>query len=91
MRFQRQAARIRHEAKAHGDKLPIAPYSSSELAYQELASDMCEYFDNIDGRSLNNLHSEWKSGRFDSAENDTDSEEYDAEIERQFPAPKESF
>jgi hypothetical protein len=36
------------------------------------------------------MHSAWRNGHFHSAENHVDSEDYDAEIERLFPAVPES-
>jgi hypothetical protein len=40
--------------------------------------------------SVVNMHSEWRNGHFHSAGSHVDSEDYDAEIERLFPAPLES-
>jgi hypothetical protein len=37
---------------------------------------------------LRNKHSNWNNGHLHPAENDIDSEDFDAEIERQFPAPR---
>src|ERR1700716_1937998 len=37
--------------------------------------------------ALRNKHSQWKNGHFHSADNHVESEDFDAEIERQFPAP----
>jgi hypothetical protein len=62
--------------------------SPSERAYRELATEMKDVFGNIDWRALSNKHSGWKNGRFHSADGVVDSEDFDAEIERQFPAHK---
>jgi len=48
---------------------------------------MKDDFGNIDWLALRNLHSKWKHGHFHSAENHVDSEDFDTEIERQFPSP----
>jgi hypothetical protein len=40
--------------------------------------------------ALSNMHSAWRNGHFHSAENHIDSEDFDAEIERLFPARLES-
>jgi hypothetical protein len=60
--------------------------SPSERAYRQLASEMKDDFGNIDWRALSNKHSAWRNGRYHSPENFVDSEDFDAEIERQFPA-----
>lgn len=60
----------------------------SERAYRQLAATMSEAFGNIDWLALRNKHSSWKSGRFHGLEEVADSEDFDAEIERQFPAHK---
>lgn len=62
--------------------------SPSERAYRQLAAEMKDIFGNIDWRALSNKHSSWKTGRFHSSERFVDSEDFDAEIERQFPAHK---
>ena len=43
-------------------------------------------FRNVDWLALRNKHSNWNNGHFHSAENHMDSEDFDAEIERLFPA-----
>jgi len=60
----------------------------SERAYRQLAAEMKDIFGNIDWRALSNKHSNWKTGRFYSSEGFVDSEDFDTEIERQFPAHK---
>jgi hypothetical protein len=60
----------------------------SERAYRVLATEFKDVFGNIDWLSLRNKHSSWKTGRFYPADSVVDSENFDAEIERQFPAHK---
>lgn len=60
----------------------------SERAYRQLVDEMNDVFPNIDWRALRNKHSAWKTGRFYSFESIVDSEDFDAEIKRQFPAPE---
>ena len=78
-------------AAAKGDVLPTAEPTPSELAYTEILnlSRMKHVFPNLDWETLRNKRSEWKNGHFHPVENDTDSEDFDAEIERQFPTPPE--
>jgi hypothetical protein len=47
-------------------------------------------FPNLEWQTLRNKHSAWNNGHFHPVENDTDSEDYEAEIERLFPAVPES-
>jgi hypothetical protein len=60
----------------------------SKRAYQNLAQKMAKDLGNIDWLALRNKHSKWKNGHNHSASNHIDSEDYDAEIDRRFPAPK---
>jgi hypothetical protein len=60
----------------------------SERAYRKLAEELSDVFGNIDWFALRNKHSGWKTGRFHSPEGFVDSEDFNAEIERQFPAHK---
>jgi hypothetical protein len=60
----------------------------SERAYRQLAEQMKDVFPGIDWRALRNKHSAWKRGRFHASEGFADSEDFDAEIERQFPSHK---
>jgi hypothetical protein len=66
------------------------PTASSERAYRTLARAMATDIGNIDWLALRNKHCKWKNGHFHPASNHIDSEDYDAEIERLFPAPPES-
>jgi hypothetical protein len=47
-------------------------------------------FPNIGWQALRNLHSKWNRGHFHSQDHHVDSDDYDAEIERLFPAPSKS-
>jgi hypothetical protein len=78
----------RDRAAAEGTVLADAEPTPSELTYIEILRDMQEDFRNIDWRALQNKHSEWKNGRFHPKENDVDSEDFEAEIERLFPSPQ---
>ena len=57
----------------------------SERAYRFLARRARKVLMNIDWASLRNKHTRWKRGRFHAIENSIDSEDYEAEIDRQFP------
>jgi hypothetical protein len=60
--------------------LARAEPTPSELAYTEILRDMPKDFVNISWQALRNKHSAWKSAI-------TDSDDFDTEIERLFPAP----
>ncbi|HWY02719.1 MAG TPA: hypothetical protein VNX60_03545 [Candidatus Acidoferrum sp.] len=77
-------------AAAESAILPGAERTPSESAYREILGDMMAEFPNIDWQALRNKHSKWKTGHFHSSENHVDSEDFDAEIERQFPEPPAS-
>jgi hypothetical protein len=89
-KHEREARQRRLSAAEEGTVLPSAERSPSELAYTEILKDMTEDFPNIGWTALRNKHSAWNSGRFHSAENHIESDDYDAEIARLFPAPPES-
>jgi len=72
------------------DVLSRTEQTASESAYREISQVMKADFPNIDWRALRNKHSAWKTGHFHLADNDVDSEDFDAEIERQFPEPTAS-
>jgi hypothetical protein len=57
----------------------------SERAYRRLADEMRDAFGPIDWLALRNKHSAWRSGRLHASEQRIDSDDFDAEIERQFP------
>jgi hypothetical protein len=64
--------------------------SPSLLAYDRLRKPISREFGPISREALSTMHSAWRNGHFHSAENQVDSEDYDAEIERLFPAVPES-
>jgi hypothetical protein len=64
--------------------------SPSLLAYDRLRKPISREFGPISREALSTMHSAWRNGHFHSAENHVDSEDYDAEIERRFPAVSES-
>jgi hypothetical protein len=64
--------------------------SPSLLAYDRLRKPISREFGPISREALSTMHSAWRNGHFHSAENHVDSEDYDAEIERLFPAVPES-
>jgi REP element-mobilizing transposase RayT len=90
-KHEEEARQKRLLAAAAGDTLASAEPTPSELAYTEILnlSRMKHVFPNLDWETLRNKRSEWKNGHFHPVVNDTDSEDFDAEIERQFPAPPE--
>jgi len=89
-RYEGEALQRRRSAAAEGSVLAGAEPTPSELAYREILQDMKAVFPNIDWLALRNKRSAWKNGHFHSADNDVDSEDFDAEIERHFPAPQRS-
>lgn len=60
--------------------------SPSLRAYGRLLQLMKRQFGPMTPEALRNMHSKWRNGHFHSAENQTDSEDFDAEVERLFPA-----
>jgi hypothetical protein len=64
--------------------------SPSLLAYDRLRKPISREFGPISREALSTMHSAWRNGHFHSAENQVDSEDYDAEIKRLFPAVPES-
>jgi hypothetical protein len=88
--YEEKAQRRRQYAAAKSDVPANAEPTPSELAYTEILQDMKADFPNIDWLALRNKHSAWNTGRFDSADNHVDSEDFDAEIDRQFPDPTAS-
>lgn len=87
-KYEQEAQQRRLLAAAEGAVLARAERPPSELAYTEILKAMQADFPNLDWLALRNKRSQWKNGHFHPAENDIDSEDYDAEIERLFPAPK---
>jgi hypothetical protein len=90
LEYEEKAQQRRQCAAAKGDVPAIAEPTPSELAYTEILQTMKADFPNIDWRALRNKHSAWKNGHFDSADNHIGSEDFDAEIDRQFPEPTAS-
>jgi hypothetical protein len=87
LKYEQEARQRRILASTDGDDLARAEPTPSELAYGEILREMKADFPNMDWRGLRNKHSQWKNGHFHSADNHVVSEDFDAEIERQFPAP----
>ena len=70
------------------DRRSTEKITPSERAYRQLLEEFKDIFGNIDWRALSNKHSAWKTGRFYSFEDLVDSEDFEAEIDRQFPSHK---
>jgi hypothetical protein len=87
--YEGDARQRRLYATAEGNVLPSGEQTPSELAYTELQNlkGSKAAFPNIGWQALRNKHSAWKSGYFHSEDNRIDSDDFDAEIERLFPAP----
>ncbi|UPK33584.1 hypothetical protein IVB18_36120 [Bradyrhizobium sp. 186] len=58
----------------------------SERAYEQLVREMKKDFGNIDWRALQNKRSAWRTGGLHASAETVDSEDFDAEIDQQFPA-----
>jgi hypothetical protein len=86
-KHQEKAQSRRRSAAAEGTLLPKTEPTPSELAYREILQHTQQDFPNMDWRALQNRHSAWKNGHFHSTE-PIGSEDFDAEIVRQFPAPQ---
>jgi hypothetical protein len=82
---ERKKDRLRKSGKAatKGD-------SPSLLAYQRLLRHMKHEFGPMTPEAFRNMHSQYRKGHFRSTENHIDAEDYDAEIDRLFPAAPES-
>jgi hypothetical protein len=91
-KYQGEARQRRHSAAAEGSVLPSAERTPSELAYTKIQKmkGVKAVFPNIGWLALRNLHCAWNRVHFHSAENHIESDDYDAEIARLFPAPRES-
>jgi hypothetical protein len=89
-KHEEEAQERKRLAAAEGTFLASTELKPSELAYTQILKDMQADFPNLHWETLRNKHSEWKTGHFHSAENEIDSEDYDAEIERLFPPAPES-
>jgi hypothetical protein len=84
-KYEEEVRHKRRSAAAEGTVLASAEPTPSELAYTEILQGMQADFPNIDWRALRNKHSAWNNGHLHPAENDTDSEDFDAETERLYP------
>ena len=83
-KHEEEARRRRLLAAAKGYVLPTAEPTASELAYTEILNlkHMKRLFPSHEWETLRNKHSAWNNGHFHPVENDTDSEDYEAEIEQ---------
>jgi hypothetical protein len=84
-KHEQEVRQKRRSAAAVGTVLASAEPTPSELAYTEILQDMQADFPNIDWRALRNKHSAWNNGHLHPAENDTDSEDFDAATEQLYP------
>lgn len=84
-KYRKQAQQKRHVAAARGDTLARAEQQPNEMTYTEFKAD----FPSIELEALRNKHCDWKNGRYHPVKNDVDSEDFEAEIERQFPPPRQ--
>lgn len=91
-KHEEEARQKRLLAAAAGDILASAEPSPSELAYTEILNlkHMKRLFPNLEWETLRNKRSAWNNGDFHPVENDTDSEDHEAEIDRLFPSVPES-
>jgi hypothetical protein len=91
-KYEGEARQRRLSAAAKGSVLPSAERTPSELAYTKIQKmkGVKAVFPNVGWQALRNLHSAWKKGHFHSLKNDIRSDDFDAEIDRLFPAPPES-
>jgi REP element-mobilizing transposase RayT len=91
-KHEKEAEQRRLLAAAAGDVLASAEPTPSELAYTAILNlkRMKRLFPNLDWQTLRNKHSAWNNGHFHPVENDTDSEDFEAEIDRLFPSVPES-
>jgi hypothetical protein len=92
---QRYPALLRYEKRKKklllkSGKVPQKGDSPSMLAYERLLRHMKDEFGPMTRDALKNMHCKYRKGHFHSAENDTDSGDYEAEIDRLFPSVPES-
>jgi hypothetical protein len=85
-KHEEEAQERKRLAAAEGTILPMAEPTPSELAYTEILERMQADFQKLDWQTLRNMYSEWNHGHFHPKENDIDSEDFEDEIERRFPA-----
>jgi hypothetical protein len=72
----------------NGGKTVSAPPSA--IAYERLLRHMKNEFGPMTWEALRNMHSEWRNGHFHSTDSQVTSEDFDAEIDRRFPAPRQN-
>ncbi len=89
-KFKLEAQQRRLLAATEGALLASAEPTPSELAYTEILKGMHADFPNLNWSALRNKHSTWNKGHLHPEENNVDSEDFDAEIERLFPSAPES-
>jgi hypothetical protein len=89
-KFKLEGQQRRLLAAAEGSVLASAEPTPSELAYAEILKSMHADFPNLNWSALRNSHSRWNKGHFHPVENDIDSDDFDAEIDRRFPSVPES-
>ena len=89
-KFKLEAQQRRLLAATEGALLASAEPTPSELAYTEILKSMHADFPNLNWSALSNNHSRWNKGQLHPEENDIDSDDFDAEIERLFPSVLES-
>jgi hypothetical protein len=88
---KRYPALLRHEQRKKNRLLKSGKVaqkgdSPSLLAYERLLRHMKDEFGPMTPEGFKNMHSAWRTGRFHP--NDTDSDDFDAEIDRLFPSSK---
>jgi hypothetical protein len=85
----RYPALLRYEQrnKDRGKGISKGDSSPSKLAYERLLRHMKRDFGPITWEALRNMHSLWTKGRLHAPDNPIDPEDFDANIERRFPAP----
>jgi len=90
---QRYPALLRYEQRKKdrllkSGKAALKGESPSLLAYARLLQHMKDEFGPMTREGLKNMHWKYRNAHFHSEDNHADSEDYDAEIDRLFPAPK---
>jgi hypothetical protein len=91
---RRYPALLRHEKRKEQRRLKSGKaaqkgVSPSMLAYERLLRHMKDEFGPMTWEGLRNMLSSYRKGHFHSSENHIGSEDFEAEIERRFPAAPE--
>jgi hypothetical protein len=91
---QRYTALLRYEKRKKQRRLKNGKaaqkgVSPSMLAYERLLRHMKDEFGPMTWEGLRNMLSSYRKGHFHSSENHIGSEDFEAEIERRFPAAPE--